>query len=445
MSRSNINAQSIGRAIANALSAKREHTKQIPTRTGRSRITRTRRIQTARNSGTTSWSRSLPASYANHVRPSFRVLNRTANSLRVSGCDLVYPLPARIASTSAEEFLFSVIPANPAYWTGTRVAQMAPAYMNYRPLRMTFHYIPQVAVTQAGSVMFGTLWNGTAPADDIQQSLNTSNGGGIINCYVPASTQISLGSNLQQNLFTLNGDINPSTSPFIFVALARGCFDSNNQNVVPGYFMVDYVYDFKNAIGQTWLYDRSLAVQAPVTSWSLPNRSLVLLESIAGYGPGTIFDAEEQSDGTTNYYYRGTPVSIPEGTWVQSFENGQTSSPQLLLSRIAELENREPELPIKIDSSAFKWYYNSPKLISQQVDAGSIIVETENEYRFIAKTSNYTIAAGYSWWRMLAEPDGLIPFFHADDQIIAFNCESIANTNTVTLSKEYVELPHANF
>lgn len=337
MNKTNLSVQSIGRAIANALSTKREQITRIPTRSGRSRVTRrNRRIQNGRNSGTQQWSRSLPATYANHVRPSFRVLNRSANSLRVAGCDLVYPLPARVTSTSAEEFLFSVIPANPAYWTGTRVAQMAPAYMNYRPLKMTFHYIPQVSVTQAGSVMFGTLWNGAAPSDDIQQSLNTSNGGGIINCYVPASTQISLGSNLQQNLFTLNGDINPSTSPFIFVAMARGCLDANNNNVIPGYFMVDYVYDFKNAIGQTWMYDRSLAISAPVTDWSLPNRSLILLESIEGYGPGTIFDAEEEPDGTVTYYYRGTEVDIPSGTLVQRFENGQTASIQALSAQLRQ-------------------------------------------------------------------------------------------------------------
>lgn len=282
--------------------------------------------------GTGAWGRALPASYASHVKAGFRIISKSSTSTRVAGCDLVYPLPGSVASKSGlSDFLFSVIPANPAYWTGTRVAQLAPAYMNYRPLALTFHYIPQVAVTQAGSVIYGTLWNGAAPSGDLQQTLNTSNGGGIINCYVPSSTRIALGNNLQQNLFTLNGDINPDTSPFMFVAVARGCVNEAGTNqVVPGYFMVDYVYEFKNPVGQSWVYDRTLATPLQNLSWALPNRSVVLLESISGYGPGTIFDCETDSSGNTSYYYRGSSVSIPPETYVQAFENGQTSSIQAL-------------------------------------------------------------------------------------------------------------------
>lgn len=302
--------------------------------------------------GSRAWGRALPASYASHVKPGFRIINRGSVSTRVAGCDLVYSLPAAIASkTGSEEFLFSVIPANPAYWTGTRIAQMAPAYMNYRPISLTFHYIPQVAVTQPGSVIYGTLWNGAAPSGDLQQTLNTSNGGGIINCYVPSTTRIALGNNLQQNLFTLNGDINPDTSPFVFVAVARGCTNTDGTaQVVPGYWMVDYVYDFKNPIGQTWIYDRTLATQFPISTWSLPNRSVILLEQITGYGPGTVFDCEQDLDGDISYYYRGSPVTIPVGTWVQAFENGQGSSSQQLLARIRELEQTTGPLPFNISS-----------------------------------------------------------------------------------------------
>lgn len=335
------------KAVANGLAAN-----------GKSRKTSKRRNKTRPGrinvgQGTRAWGRALPASYASHVKPGFRIINKGSVSTRVAGCDLVYSLPAAIASkTGSDEFLFSVIPSNPAYWTGTRIAQMAPAYMNYRPISLSFHYIPQVAVTQPGSVIYGTLWNGAAPSGDLQQTLNTSNGGGIINCYVPASTRIALGNNLQQNLFTLNGDINPDTSPFVFVAVARGCTNTEGTSqVVPGYWMVDYVYDFKNPIGQTWIYDRTLATQFPITSWSLPNRSLVLLEQITGFGPGTVFDCEQDLEGNITYYYRGTPVEVPEGTWVQAFQNGQSSSPQLLLARISELETKK-YLPIPITQIA---------------------------------------------------------------------------------------------
>lgn len=312
--------------------------------------------------------------------------------MRVSGCDLVYPLPSSIQTGPTDEFLFSLIPANPAYWTGTRIAQIAPSYMNYRPIKLTFHYIPQVAVTQAGSVIFGTLWNGAAPSDDIQQALNTSNGGGIINCYVPASTQISLGSNLQQNLFTLNGDINPDTSPFLFAAIARGCVGADpDVSIVPGYFMVDYVYDFKNAMGQTWIFDRSLATTTPITTWSLPNRSLVLLQGIDGFGPGTVFDAET-IDGQTSYFYRGTQVTIPDSTWVQVFENGQTASLQAL-SR----ELRASRLASRVASATSAWVYVPP---SQLIPDGAqrMVYLSADGSRYQSTTDVSSFVAQPRWY-----------------------------------------------
>lgn len=304
--------------------------------------------------------------------------------MRVAGCDLVYPLPAAIATqNTTDEFLFSVIPSNPAYWTGTRIAQMAPAYMNYRPIAMTFHYIPQVAVTQPGSVIFGTLWNGSAPSDDLQQTLNTSNGGGIINCYVPSTTRIALGRNLQQNLFTLNGDINPDTSPFVFVAVARGCTTSGGENqVVPGYFMVDYVYDFKNPIGQSWVYDRSLAVTLPYSDWTLPNRSIILLQQALGYGPGTVFDCEQTSEGS-KYYYRGTEVALPEGTLVQAFQNGQTSTVQDLVRQLRKaageaIPGEIPEVAMASDTLIYH-----PKGIEVIDGKKTIITKTSVGYEFM--------------------------------------------------------------
>lgn len=298
--------------------------------------------------------------------------------MRVAGCDLVYPLPTQVFSVNddGDEFLFTVIPVNPAYWTGTRVAQMAPAYMNYRPIQLTFHYIPQVAVTQPGSVIFGTLWNGAAPTTDIQQALNTSNGGGIINCYVPASTRISLGSNLQQNLFTLSGSINPNTSPFIFTALARGCVDSSGRYVTPGYFMVDYVYEFKNAIGQTWLYDRTLPQAYSSTQFSLPNSSIVLLDGFGAYGPGTVMDVESVS-GSPMVYYQGTPVTIPPDKWVMSFQNGQSASLQALARQVRELS----VAPTVTESSQALYYWpngtEGPNYAAIRHEAGNYIFYTD--------------------------------------------------------------------
>nr|UCS96361.1 MAG: putative protein [Riboviria sp.] len=270
------------------------------------------------------WTRALPASYATHVKSSFRI-RRVGDGVRVVGSDLVTPLPATITTLSGtQDLLFSVITANPLYWTGTRIAQFGAAYMNYRPISLVFRYIPQVAVTQAGTVVMGTLWNGASPSGDLQQTLLTSNGGSMINCYVPANTRVKLGSNLQQNLFTCCGDLNPDTSPFLFVAIARGCTSGSDQ-VVPGYFYVDYVYDFKNPIGQAWTYRRTDQTAFSDLTYTLPNRSIVLLEQMNQYGPGTIFDVE-QNGTNVSVLYHGTPITMEDDTLVQLYENGQNAA-----------------------------------------------------------------------------------------------------------------------
>lgn len=46
-------------------------------------------------------------------------------------------------------------------------------------MAFAWEYIPQVAVTQVGSVVMGTLWDTSVQENDLQQTLVTSNGGCI--------------------------------------------------------------------------------------------------------------------------------------------------------------------------------------------------------------------------------------------------------------------------
>lgn len=77
----------------------------------------------------------------------FRTYSR-GSEMHVVGRDLVTPIPNNVVGRDYLEQLFTVIPANPAYWTGTRISQLAPGYMQYRPLNFKWEYVPQVAVTQ---------------------------------------------------------------------------------------------------------------------------------------------------------------------------------------------------------------------------------------------------------------------------------------------------------
>lgn len=284
----------------------------------------TRRANGRRRAGATpantprtnrSMTRAMPAAYAAHVRPRFNVSSRTATSAVVSGCDLIYPIPATLAASS--DTIFAMFPANPAYWMGTRISQFAPAYQNYRPLSFRVSYIPQVAVTQQGTVFMGTLWNEAAPTDNIQQSLFTSNGGCLTQCYVPCDTTIKLGRNLQQNLFTMNESLNPDTCPFMFLAGVRGA------DVVPGYFYVSYTYEFRNPIGSAWAFNTSSLTTVGALS-SLPtyaNMTFVLAEQAGGFGPGTQLDLEING----KIFYHGSEIILDPTVSGVLYSNQQSS------------------------------------------------------------------------------------------------------------------------
>lgn len=256
----------------------------------------------------------LPAAYISHVRSRFTYNYRGKSSCVVSGCDLIYSIPTDLAAST--DTLFTIIPANPAYWKGTRIAMIAPAYQNYRPLNFKVSYIPQVSVTQPGTVFMGTLWNAAAPTQNIQQSLITSNGGLLTQCYVPADTSVKLGSNLQQRLFQLSGSLNLDTNPFTFLAGVRG------STVVPGYFYVTYRYEFRNPLGESWTYNNTgltTLAQLPIQT-AESNGTLILLSQNGSLGPGTQLDRE--SDGIK---YHGSPVNLDPQTQVIYLNNHQTS------------------------------------------------------------------------------------------------------------------------
>lgn len=63
----------------------------------------------------------MGAAISTESRSYFRTWS-TGDEMHVAGCDLVRPVPQNVTSKTDLGELFSVIPANPAYWTGTRVA-----------------------------------------------------------------------------------------------------------------------------------------------------------------------------------------------------------------------------------------------------------------------------------------------------------------------------------
>lgn len=253
----------------------------------------------------------MPAAITTSVPKTFNTVQQNGTTATVAGTDLIYKIPTTISTTSTSQVI-TVIPANPAYWTGTRIAAIAAAYQNYRPVVFKVHYVPQCAVTQQGNVLAGTLWNEVPSEDNLQQTLKTSNGGILTQCYKPATSSVRMRTNLQYNLYRMGGDINQQSNPFIFVAMQIGCTNSSNQPIVPGYFYITYKYILKNPIGTGVTYRNlglvNLTSQATFQANSVAYACSNLSVNNNIIPTGTRLDIEK-GDTTYQIYYNNTLIA----------------------------------------------------------------------------------------------------------------------------------------
>lgn len=168
----------------------------------------------------------------------------------LEGADLIVPAPAMMTTNNRYTQVFLNMPANPLYWVGTRISGIASVYQNYRPLKFEVEYVPQVPVTVPGQVTMGTLWNATTPEANVQQSLLTSNGGRMVQCYQKARSRVLCNEKtLPLKLYNVKNSLDLNTScPFIWVAHYTG----GTVNLsTPGYIYVHWKYLFSDPIGNT--------------------------------------------------------------------------------------------------------------------------------------------------------------------------------------------------
>lgn len=377
--------------------------------------------------------RALPAAYASHVRARFTILSRNSTRCVVSGCDLVYAIPADL--TSSGDTIFTVIPCNPAYWLGTRIARIAPAYQNYRPLSFRVSYIPQVAVTQAGTVFMGTLWDQAAPTQNIQQSLVTSNGGQLTQCYIPADSNVILGRNLQQNLFKITGALDTDTNPFLFLAGVRGA------TVVPGYFYVTYRYEFKNPIGDAWTFVNSglSTVGDLPAQQASANGTLILLNQFGSLGPGTQLDRE--SDGI---YYQGSPIELDAQTQVVYLNNFQTA-----LQTVSTMSLNVPTIidSIVVDDVEYPLTDFLPgdnSAVSPPAGDMVLMVSDSGDFWRIRLFNGQPTVVPTTRYKIIHEPSGdfEVSVNNYGNQVLKLDAESVSNESVqdFSLSKKYYSM-----
>lgn len=220
--------------------------------------------------------------------PRSRARNRDQNRIIVSGRDLVIPTPQTLPTGPSQTAIFQCIPANPVYWSGTRISKQAEMYQVFRPRRFHVHYKPQVAVTNPGLVVYGTLFqDATVDIPELQQVLNTSNGGGISQCYMPFTSRVDLRA-LQLKQFNVIGSpASTDNVPFSWVAAYTGYAESAiSTSSAPGWVEVDWEFEFMsgnpgsgNTGAGVFVYPAALSAQldtrraaigARAINWSAP-------------------------------------------------------------------------------------------------------------------------------------------------------------------------------
>lgn len=293
----------------------------------------------------------MPAAVITTFRKQFSILQQSGTSMRVHGRDLIYKIPELLSSNSAD--VMTVIPCNPAYWTGTRISAIASGYQNYRPIMFKVTYVPQCAVTQQGNVLAGTLWAMSPNPNDLQQTLRTSNGGMLVQCYKAHTTKIKLGNNLQFNLFRMGGKFDQESNPFIFMAIAIGTYSNGLEDKInPGYFYVEYEYELKNPIGNTIKYYNSGLIQDKDAEIGYVNQTLINCMNNNNINLGAII---QKDDG--KYLWNEKEVRIDPNMYVWYFNNDiedEKITLQLPMDNAYLITNSS----ISIGANTTKYFYN---------------------------------------------------------------------------------------
>jgi len=263
----------------------------------------------------------MPAAQTKSFKRIFNITSQDGNSMTVKGRDLVYAIPDNL-NTNNETPVITVIPSNPCYWIGTRVAALAAGYQNYRPLLFKVTYVPQCAVTQQGNVIAGTLWHTLPSTNNFQQTLRTSPGGMMTQCYKTFTSSVTMKSNLQFNLFRCAGKFDQESNPFIFMAISVACVNNQGNKIIPGYFYIDYAYTFKNPIGLSHaFYNTGITTTNDVLTRDDDNMAAISCSITDNPSIGAIIQIDKDDDGALVFSYNDTEIPMRLGQPLWFFGN----------------------------------------------------------------------------------------------------------------------------
>lgn len=296
-----------------------------------------------------------PVAFKNtrNFQKKMRITRTDSNSMSVKGMDLVYSIPDLSIHEGSE--VLSIIPCNPAYWTGTRIAALATGYQQFRPLKFVVHYVPIVGTTQQGNIFGGTIWgNISIPEENLQQTLVTSSGGMSTQVYQPKSAVVKCGDNLKYNLYNMSGDLNDASNPFYYVSIAVGNFDKDDIRITPGFLWVSYEFVFKNPIGNNTIYKNTGPIEFQDINYKA-NTTAILLNPLRynSQNQTRVLNrfTELQIDTTPEGYLVATydddfiPVEDEQQLWVfQNFSNDENNVQD---KRLFEIELEGPQADVE--------------------------------------------------------------------------------------------------
>jgi hypothetical protein len=167
-----------------------------------------------------------------------------------------------------------------------------------------------------GNVMVGTIWNNNTNTNNLQQTLATSNGGKIFPVYATTRIPVKLQTNLSQNLFDFQGYLDSKTNPFMFIATTQ-----QSNNIIPGYFMVSYTFEFKNPIGEGFEYDTEVKSAGDISKddvWETTTGVLLSSTTAAAIGTKLILQV---IDGAVQYFLGGSRVGLVADVILKLFKS----------------------------------------------------------------------------------------------------------------------------
>lgn len=247
--------------------------------------------------------RGILAGYGSPVTASF-YQNRFGDGEIVRGFDLVTS-PYNVTLINSPNISY-FITCNPASWNGTRIAAVASGYQNYRPLMFKIHYRPQVGSTSTLSMFIGTIWQNTylTNRSTIEPSLVTSPGGTYLPAWQSSCSVVPLGRRLPQKMFPIR-DPEFVTVPFSLVCRASAGGPDSDSVEMPGRIFIEYVYEFRNAIGS----GGSSGFQ-PSTTYTVDIQSKELFSGTTLLGTRVITPEQESE----NQYASGWIIDVSSTT-----------------------------------------------------------------------------------------------------------------------------------